>query len=175
MVDFKNLAWATSFATRASRKFIYLPYRASGKKKLLSYPVRWSYSAYPPDVLLFRALCPVSSTVPTRTFFFSQHFFANCFLQAFTTSPTHTMSVEIIQVYTHTTKTVLRHSGEQMTVYNSRWHRPPLAFWLRRRREWQSWGCAQAGVPSNEGRQGLGERSDPALQRQTLACEVGTL
>ena len=29
MVDFKNLAWATSFATRASRKFIY---RASGKK-----------------------------------------------------------------------------------------------------------------------------------------------
>ena len=32
MVDFKNLAWATSFATRASRKFIYLPYRANGKK-----------------------------------------------------------------------------------------------------------------------------------------------
>ena len=32
MVDFKNLAWAASFATRASRKFIYLPYRASGKK-----------------------------------------------------------------------------------------------------------------------------------------------
>ena len=32
MVDFKTLAWATSFATRASRKFIYLPYRASGKK-----------------------------------------------------------------------------------------------------------------------------------------------
>ena len=32
MVDFKNLTWATSFATRASRKFIYLPYRASGKK-----------------------------------------------------------------------------------------------------------------------------------------------
>ena len=32
IVDFKNLAWATSFATRASRKFIYLPYRASGKK-----------------------------------------------------------------------------------------------------------------------------------------------
>ena len=30
--DFKNLAWATSFATRASRKFIYLPYRASGNK-----------------------------------------------------------------------------------------------------------------------------------------------
>ena len=25
MVDFKNLAWATSFATQASRKFIYLP------------------------------------------------------------------------------------------------------------------------------------------------------
>ena len=24
MVDFKNLAWATSFANRASRKFIYL-------------------------------------------------------------------------------------------------------------------------------------------------------
>ena len=32
MVDFKNLAWATSFVTRASRKFIYLPYRASGEK-----------------------------------------------------------------------------------------------------------------------------------------------
>ena len=32
MVDFKNLAWATSFATWASRKFIYLPYSASGKK-----------------------------------------------------------------------------------------------------------------------------------------------
>ena len=31
-VDFKNLAWATSFATRASRKFIYLPYRVSGEK-----------------------------------------------------------------------------------------------------------------------------------------------
>ena len=29
MVDFKNVAWATSFATRASRKFIY---RASRKK-----------------------------------------------------------------------------------------------------------------------------------------------
>ena len=28
MVDFKNLAWTTSFATQASRKFIY---RASGK------------------------------------------------------------------------------------------------------------------------------------------------
>ena len=27
--DIKNLAWATSFATRASRKFIY---RASGEK-----------------------------------------------------------------------------------------------------------------------------------------------
>ena len=33
--DFKNLAWATSFATRASRKFIYLPYRASGKKVIV--------------------------------------------------------------------------------------------------------------------------------------------
>ena len=32
IVDFKNLAWATSFATQASRKFIYLPYRASGEK-----------------------------------------------------------------------------------------------------------------------------------------------
>jgi len=32
MVDFKNLAWATSFATQASRKFIYLPYGASGEK-----------------------------------------------------------------------------------------------------------------------------------------------
>ena len=31
MVDFKNLAWATSFATRASRKFIW-------GKKLLTYP-----------------------------------------------------------------------------------------------------------------------------------------
>ena len=35
MVDFKNLAWATSFATRASRKFIYLPYRASGRKVIV--------------------------------------------------------------------------------------------------------------------------------------------
>ena len=32
MADFKNLARATSFATQASRKFIYLPYRASEKK-----------------------------------------------------------------------------------------------------------------------------------------------
>ena len=32
LVYFKNMAWATSFATRASRRFIYLPYRASGKK-----------------------------------------------------------------------------------------------------------------------------------------------
>ena len=38
MVDFKNLAWATSFATRASRKFIYLPYTGQVGKKLLSYP-----------------------------------------------------------------------------------------------------------------------------------------
>ena len=39
IVDFKNLARATSFATWASRKFIYLPYRASGEeKKSLSYP-----------------------------------------------------------------------------------------------------------------------------------------
>ena len=37
MVDFKNLAWATSFATRASRKFIYL--QGKWEKKLLSYPV----------------------------------------------------------------------------------------------------------------------------------------
>ena len=42
MVDFKNLAWATSFATRASRKFIY---RASGEKKLLSYPVMYCATA----------------------------------------------------------------------------------------------------------------------------------
>ena len=35
MADFKNLAWATSFATQASRKFIYLPYRASGKKVIV--------------------------------------------------------------------------------------------------------------------------------------------
>ena len=38
MADFKNLAWATSFATRASRKFIYLPYKASWKKKVLVIP-----------------------------------------------------------------------------------------------------------------------------------------
>ena len=38
MVDFKNLAWATSFATQASRKFIYLPTGQMGGKKLLSYP-----------------------------------------------------------------------------------------------------------------------------------------
>ena len=35
IVDFKNLSWATSFATRASRKFIYLPYRASEKKVIV--------------------------------------------------------------------------------------------------------------------------------------------
>ena len=35
MVDFKNLAWATSFATPASRKLIYLPYRASGEKVIV--------------------------------------------------------------------------------------------------------------------------------------------
>ena len=40
MVDFKNLAWATSFATRAGRKFIYLPYRASGKKSYC-HPLLW--------------------------------------------------------------------------------------------------------------------------------------
>ena len=45
MVDFKNLAWATSFDTCASRKFIYLPYMQSGKtKKLLSYPMKGSKS-----------------------------------------------------------------------------------------------------------------------------------
>ena len=33
MFDFKNLAWATSFATRASRKFIYLP--KVGKKVIV--------------------------------------------------------------------------------------------------------------------------------------------
>ena len=32
MVDFKNLAWATSFATWASRKFIYLPTGQEGEK-----------------------------------------------------------------------------------------------------------------------------------------------
>ena len=32
MADFKNQAWATSFATPARRKFIYLSYRASGEK-----------------------------------------------------------------------------------------------------------------------------------------------
>ena len=36
IVDFKNLAWATSFATWAGRKFIYL--QGKWKKKLLSYP-----------------------------------------------------------------------------------------------------------------------------------------
>ena len=35
MVDFKNLAWATSFATWASRKFIYW---ASGGKKVTVTP-----------------------------------------------------------------------------------------------------------------------------------------
>ena len=44
MVDFKNLAWATSFATRASRKFIYLPFRASGEKKVIVIP--WRCRAY---------------------------------------------------------------------------------------------------------------------------------
>ena len=44
MIDFKNLAWATSFATPASRKFIYLPYRVTGEKSycdnLLNYNER---------------------------------------------------------------------------------------------------------------------------------------
>ena len=40
MVDFKNLAWATNFATRASRKLIYLPYRASGGKQVIVIPWR---------------------------------------------------------------------------------------------------------------------------------------
>ena len=35
MVDFKNLAWATSFAIQASGKFIY---RASGEKKVVVIP-----------------------------------------------------------------------------------------------------------------------------------------
>ena len=38
MVDFKNQVWATSFASRASRKFI----PASGGEKLLSYSVQGS-------------------------------------------------------------------------------------------------------------------------------------
>ena len=46
MADFKNLAWATSFASQASGKFICLPYMASGEKTLLSYPaVMWDFSA----------------------------------------------------------------------------------------------------------------------------------
>ena len=35
IVDFKNLAWATSFATQASGKFTYMPYRASRKKVIV--------------------------------------------------------------------------------------------------------------------------------------------
>ena len=41
LVYFKNMAWVTSFATQASRKFIYLSYRASGGESYchtLSYP-----------------------------------------------------------------------------------------------------------------------------------------
>ena len=33
--DFKKMVWATSFATWESRKFIYLPIRASGKKVIV--------------------------------------------------------------------------------------------------------------------------------------------
>ena len=36
-------AWASSFATQASRKFSQLPHWASGKKRLLTYPVREHY------------------------------------------------------------------------------------------------------------------------------------
>ena len=41
MVDFKNLAWATSFATRASRKFTYLP--CPGKKVIV---IPCSYNSF---------------------------------------------------------------------------------------------------------------------------------
>ena len=56
MVDFKNLAWATSFATRASRKFIYLPYRASGKKVIV---IPWTSTA----------VCSMWKTAPFLLFF----------------------------------------------------------------------------------------------------------
>ena len=35
IVDFKNLAWATSFATRANRKFITCPTGQVGKKVIV--------------------------------------------------------------------------------------------------------------------------------------------
>ena len=43
MVDFKNLAWATSFATQASRKFIYLPTGQVGKKVIV---IPWNFSIF---------------------------------------------------------------------------------------------------------------------------------
>jgi len=51
MADFKTLAWATSFATRASRRFIYLPYRASGKKSYCHTLVwKWNSPRWDPQV-----------------------------------------------------------------------------------------------------------------------------
>ena len=39
MVDFKNLAWATTFATRAIKKIHLLALQGKWGEKLLSYPV----------------------------------------------------------------------------------------------------------------------------------------
>ena len=66
IVDFKNLEWATSFATWASRKFIYLPYRASGGKSYCHtlhthhaqssgavWMLRWLYRAPVPNITYY--------------------------------------------------------------------------------------------------------------------------
>ena len=68
IVDFKNLAWATSFATRASRKFIYLPYRASWEKSychtLHTHHAQSSGAVWMPR-WLYRAPIPNISNKPT--------------------------------------------------------------------------------------------------------------
>lgn len=61
--------------------------------------LRWSHSAYVPDVLLFRALCRFFHSPHKNFLLLPTLIFANCFLQAFTTSPTRTKSVENMQVY----------------------------------------------------------------------------
>ena len=80
--------------------------------------LRWSHSAYPPDVLLFRALCPVSSTVPTRTFFFSPqtHFHKLLFASIHNFTDMYHVCRNNASLHTHTTKAMPRHSSEQMTI-----------------------------------------------------------
>ena len=88
MVDFKNLAWATSFATWASRKFIYLPYiQGKWEKKLLSYPEMSRLSPNSDfDVLVF------SNSIHSDALFYGKNHFFNisisCQLSAVHSHPT---------------------------------------------------------------------------------------